>query len=282
MFFKRSKEKKLKMIFEVSKNDKRSHLVGTAHFFPYSFRASLSRYIERARAVLFEGPLDKGSMDKVVNAGRAEENEPHLFDGLDEKTINRVSEKLVPTCRSRNPFLFFNPITLSSENPVYEMVKGIKPWLAFFTLWSHYLERNGWRHSVDYEAYTIAREMGKNVVFLETIEEQVKVLESLSLEKIRYFLERIDHWNEYADEYVRCYLDGDLENLKSMWSRFPTRHATVIGDRDEILYKRMLAYLEDGDALTFVGAPHLRGIGEMLRADGYQTDGPGDMSGKGA
>ena len=271
MFFRKSKEKELKMIWEVKKDNKRSHLIGTAHFFPYSFRTSLSGYLKDARAVLFEGPLDKLNMAKVVNAGTDNENGTHLFEELDKQTIDRISEALVPVCRSRSSFLFFNPRTLREENPVYEMIKGMKPWLAFFTIWSNYLERNGWRHSVDYEAYTLAQEMDKDVVFLETIEEQIKVLESLSLENIRHFLAKVDQWNGYARGYVRSYLDGDLENLKSMWSRFPTRHSAVIGDRDEVLYKRMLAYLEKGDAVAFVGAPHLRGIGQLLRADGYEA-----------
>lgn len=270
MFFRKSKEKEMKMVWEVKKENKRSYLVGTAHFFPYSFRTSLSRYIKDARAVLFEGPLDGDNMAKVVNAGTGE-NTTHLFDRLDKQTIERISEALVPVCRGKSSFLFFNPRTLREENPVYEMIKGMKPWLAFFTIWSQYLERDGWRHSVDYEAYMLAQEMDKDVVFLETIEEQIKVLEGLSLEKIRYFLERVDQWNEYAQEYVKSYLNGDLENLKSTWSRFPTRHTAVIGDRDEILYKRMLAYLEKGDAVTFVGAPHLRGIGQLLGADGYEV-----------
>jgi uncharacterized protein YbaP (TraB family) len=271
MFFRKSKEKEMKMIWEVKKENKRSYLIGTAHFFPYSFRTSLSRYLKDASVVLFEGPLDKQNMAKVVNAGTNNEKGAHLFEQLDKETIDRISEALVPACRSKSSFLFFNPRTLREENPVYEMIKGMKPWLAFFTIWSNYLERNGWRHSVDYEAYTLAQEMDKDVVFLETIEEQIKVLESLSVERIRYFLERVDQWKEYAREYVRSYLDGDLENLKSMWSRFPTRHSAVIGDRDEILYKRMLAYLEKGDAVAFVGAPHLRGIGQLLHAAGYEA-----------
>jgi uncharacterized protein YbaP (TraB family) len=35
----------------------------------------------------------------------------------------------------------------------------------------------------------------------------------------------------------------------------------------------MLPYLEEGDAVVFVGAPHIPGISEMLQADGYQTQG---------
>ena len=269
MFFRRSKEKEMKMIWEINKANKKSYLVGTAHFFPYSFRISLSRYIKDARAVLFEGPLDKDNMTKVVTAG-TEENTPHLFEKLDKQTVDRISEAIVPVRRHKSSYLFFNFRTLNQENPVYEMIRGMKPWFAFFTIWSNYLESKGWRHSVDYEAYTLAQDMGKEVAFLETIEEQIKVLESLSLERIQFFLERVDQWSEYTQAYVRAYLDGDLENLKSMWGRFPTRHSAVIGDRDEILYKRMLAYLEKGDAIAFVGAPHLRGLSDLLRSDGYE------------
>jgi uncharacterized protein YbaP (TraB family) len=269
MFFRKIKEKEVKMIWEVKNGNVNSYLVGTAHFFPYSFRTSLSRYLKDARAVLFEGPLDKHNMAKVVNAG-TEENSTHLFDRLDKQTVDRISEAILPVCRHKSSYLFFNFRTLSQENPVYEMIKGMKPWLAFFTIWSHYLESNGWRHSVDYETYTLAQEMQKDVVFLETIEEQIKVLESLSLERIQFFLERVEHWSEYAQEYVRSYLDGDLENLRSMWGRFPSRHCAVIGDRDEILCKRMLVHLEKGDAIAFVGAPHLRGISDLLRGDGYE------------
>lgn len=154
------------------------------------------------------------------------------------------------------------------------MVKGMKPWMAFFAIWANFLEKKGWRYSVDFEAYCMAREMDKDVVFLETIEEQIDVLKSLSHENIVHFLNRVDHWDKYTQEYVKCYLDGNLENLKSMWSRFPTRHVSVIDRRDKILYERMLVYLVKGDAVAFVGAPHIRGISKMLRADGYQTQGP--------
>jgi uncharacterized protein YbaP (TraB family) len=269
MFFRKSKEKEMKMIWEVNKDNKKSYLVGTAHFFPYSFRISLSRYLKDARAVLFEGPLDKDNMTKVVTAG-TEENGTHLFDKLDKQTVDRISEAIVPICRHKSSYLFFNFRTLSQENPVYEMIRGMKPWFAFLTIWSNYLESKGWRHSVDYEAYSLAQEMSKKVAFLETIEEQIKVLEGFSLERIQFFLKGVDQWSEYAQAYVSAYLDGDLENLKSMWGRFPSRHSTVTGDRDEILYKRMLAYLEKGKVIAFVGAPHLRGISDLLRSDGYE------------
>ena len=77
------------MIWEAQKNSRVSHLVGTAHFFPYSFRNSLQRCLKNARVVMFEGPLDDQNMDRVRAAGTEKESAYHIFDELDEKTISR-------------------------------------------------------------------------------------------------------------------------------------------------------------------------------------------------
>ena len=269
MIFNKSKEKTLKMIWEVKKGGKRSFLIGTAHFFPYSFRTSLSRVIRGARNVLLEGPLDRKSMAKVVNAGTYKGKAPHLFDELDNKTVTQITEAIIPACRTRSSFLFFNFRTSRPENPVYDMVMGMRPWLAFFTLWSHFLEGKGWRYSVDLETHKVAEGLDKNIAFLESIEEQIEVLGNLSREKILHFLKSVDQWDASAEAYVRAYLEGDLEGIKNMGLRFPSRHFSVIDRRDKLFFERMQGYLEEGGAVVCVGAPHIRGLGELLRAGGY-------------
>lgn len=275
MFFSRSNEKELKMIWEVEKNHKRSYLVGTAHFFPYSFKTSLQRCLANAGTIMFEGPLDQDNMAKVVNSGLDKLSSYHIFDDLDQQSINRITRELAPQCRGRNTFFILNLRKFRIENPLYEMLKGMKPWLAFFTIWSSYLKKNGWKYSVDLEGYTLAREFGKKIVFLETIEEQITVLESLARDRIIDFLKCVDQWHELAQDYVTCYLAGDLERIKSTGLRFPSRHHSVINHRDKIFYEGMLQYLEQGDAVAFVGAPHVRGVSKLLRADGYQIKGSG-------
>ena len=108
MFFSRSNEKELKMIWEVVKNHKRSYLVGTAHFFPYSFKTSLHRCLENADTVMFEGPLDPDNMAKVVNRGIDNQSSYHIFDDLDRQSINRITRELAPQCRGRNTFFILN------------------------------------------------------------------------------------------------------------------------------------------------------------------------------
>jgi len=263
------------MIWQVEKNHKRSYLVGTAHFFPYSFKTSLSRCLENAATVLFEGPLNPDSMAKVVNCGFDDQSNYHIFNDLDQQSIARITRELAPNCRGRNTFFILNLRNFSIENPLYDMVKGMKPWLAFFTIWSNYLEKIGWKCSVDLEGYTLAKGLGKKIVFLETIEEQINVLENLTRDRIIDFLKRVDQWQELTQGYVTCYLAGDLERIKSKGLRFPSRHHSVIDQRDKIFYARMLKYLKAGDAVAFVGAPHVQGVSKLLREDGYQIKGPG-------
>jgi uncharacterized protein YbaP (TraB family) len=274
MFSIGSKQKKLKMIWEVQKNGRISHLVGTAHFFPYSFRNSLRRCLQNARVVMFEGPLDDHNMARVREAGIDRETSYHLFDDLDDETIAGITGALIPVCRMRNSTYLLNFCRDSLKETVYDLVKGMHPWLAFFTLWSTYLQRNGWTYSVDMEGFSVAQELGKKIIFLEAIEEQIKVLENISPEKITYFLKQVDRWETLANDYVKSYLKGDLEKLRLSGIRFPSRHHTVIDHRDEIFFERMRAELVQGDVVAFLGAPHLKGMSRLLLADGYQVKGP--------
>jgi len=274
MLFKRSKEKELKMTWELVKNDRKSLLIGTAHFFPYSFKSSIANCLQRARTVMFEGPLDQDSMARVVTCGMDAQSDYHIFDDLDAKTIDGITRKIAPNCRDKDKFLIFNFRKFSIENPVYEMVKGMKPWLAFFTIWSNFLQKNGWTYSVDLEGHATAAQLGKKIIFLETIEEQINVLENLSRDRILEFLRQVDRWPQQARDYASCYLDADLERLKSKGLRFPSRHPSVINHRDRIFYERMAGCLKQGDAVVFVGAPHVRGMSKLLLEDGYQIRGP--------
>lgn len=260
------------MVWDVVKGDKRSYLIGTAHFFPYSFRTSLSRIIEPARAVLFEGPLDQDSMNKVVRAGSLGDGEESvLLKDLGDRILSEIKSVLIPSCRKRRKLFLFTLREIKVEDPLLGMVRGMKPWMAFFTMWTHFLKQKGWRNSVDLEAYHIAREKGKPVTHLESIEEQIEVLESISYEKIVDFLKRVRHWDEYAETYASTYLEGDLEGLRSNTIGFPSRHHSVIDRRDEIFYERMKDDLEEGGAVACVGAPHIHGIKNLALKDGYSV-----------
>ena len=46
------------------------------------------------------------------------------------------------------------------EQWLEEELRGLKPWAAFFGLWTRFRARQGWTHSMDLEAARVAAELG--------------------------------------------------------------------------------------------------------------------------
>jgi len=225
--------------------------------------------VRQVETVLFEGPLDETSMQTVVQAG-LQGHDTCLLHQLDPPMLESIARAL-GMFRQEARLLRALQWEPSVPRTVETLIQGMRPWMAFFTIYTRFAEQQGWRHSVDMEAYRLARKMKKTIAFLETIDEQIEVLDSLSLAQILDFLGRIDRWKTYMDNIVTWYSTGDLEQIASNPYGFPTRNAYVIDRRDEIMYKRMLPYLERGKAAVFVGSPHLVGIHRLLRAGGYEV-----------
>lgn len=274
MFWRKKKEKELKTIWGIRKGPLVSYLVGTAHFFPYSFRNSLRQLFSEATAVLFEGPLDEKSLQAIRTSGIVHKPAESVLDTLDRQTVDKINDKLFPGCRRKTLEEAIRLSVPGSEDALHEMTAGMKPWLTFFTLWSAYLERCGWRYSVDLEAYEIAREMNLEVVAMESVQEQVAVLEGLSFERIVSFLQRVNKWDTYRKDYVRHYLAADLEKIRTTATGFPSRHHSVIDRRDETFFQRMRSCLDAGNAVVCVGAPHVPGICRLLETNGFRIQGP--------
>lgn len=264
--------KKLRMIWRVRKDLRQSFLVGTAHFSPFSFSESLRHLLRVSEYALFEGPLDPSSMEKVVAAGMQGNNNDSILDELDERTLDSIAKVLGLSGPGKELMFGMRALLPTAKTSLAEALGTMKPWMTFFSIYTAYLQKNGWKHSVDMEAYATAIELGKTVVFMETIEEQIEVLESLSREQIADFLRRIDHWPAYTRDFMRWYLRGDLPQIVRNPYGFPTRGPCVIGRRDAIFFEKMQSYLESGGAAIFVGSPHVPGVMRLLVEAGYSVD----------
>ena len=263
-----TKERELKMIWKIQKRDEKSFLVGSTHFFPFSFKKSLTRYIAKADTVILEGPLDQSSMDKVVKEGQKGDKTHSLHDALDARTINEIN-KLEYTIHSQSYLDTYMRICGESTDTLYNRIKDKKAWMAFFEIWAYYREKNGWIYTMDRDALNIANEQGKVVHFLETIEEQIDALNGIPLERIVSFLKKVGRWDEYTRRYVKYYLKGDPEKLIALATDFPTYCDSIIDKRDPILYERMKPYLEQGNTLFIVGITHIPGIKKRLVEEDY-------------
>jgi hypothetical protein len=266
-------ERKLRMVWEITKDGRISFLAGTAHFFPYSFRQSLTLLINKVESVLLEGPVDEGNLDAVRKYGLDGWQGLSLYEALDRRAVREINRELTnSTDNAHASFASYIDLFHSDmEGLLLSEIEGLRPWMAFFKLWSQYLVRRGWKYSVDLEALSAAKELGKKVVFLETIEEQLEALDGIPFERIVDHLNNFRNWEKLSRHHKEQYLKGSLDGLLNSTTAFPTRCASIIDLRDPILFARMRPYIDEGDTAVFIGTTHIRGVLKMLEENGFKT-----------
>ena len=266
-----AKEKNLTMLWKVQRGEKASFLAGTVHFFPYSFRKPMKALIHQVETVAVEGPLDEASMARVVEHGSHGDPRP-LLESLDPVTLDKVAQLMGCAGKSsglRSPLLLL--VDPKPPQTLAERLEGMRPWMAFFQIWLQFIRQRAWNYSMDLDAYHLAAKLGKEIVFLESIEEQLEALDGIPVDRIVAFLKDMDHWGSHVEQHVRYYLKGDLDDWPFMTIGFPTRCASVLDKRDPILFERILPLIEKGESLIFVGIPHVRAIKPLLVKEGYEV-----------
>ena len=273
MVFFSSDVRDLKMIWQVEKGSAKSYLAGTTHLFPYSFKKSLDRLISSADAIVLEAPVDEANMKKVIDNGLNGEGMPSLYNALDEPTIIKINKELDFAFQRYTPFLSsINTLSPRNGDWLSSMIKGLRPWMAFFNIWAHYLRKRGWKHIMDVDAFKIAEKRGKGVYYLESIDDQIEALNGIPLEKIVRFLKKIDAREECVEKFVDCYTKGYFVELMSILNSFPMHCPSIIDNRDPVLYEQMKTFLEKGNSIILIGVMHIPGIQRMLLDDGYKVE----------
>ncbi|MGB9699403.1 MAG: TraB/GumN family protein [Thermodesulfobacteriota bacterium] len=257
------------MVWEVKKQDRINFLIGTAHFSPYHYRKSLRHYIEISAKVVFEGPLDDESRKQIVAMGM-QKNGADILKGLDEPTVLKLRNLMEDLFVSQNALSLISSWPLSKDQFLSEFFQNRRPWLAFFQIWAHFLRKHGWRYSLDLEAWQMARKWGKEIIFLETIPEQIAGLEGIPLERIVSFLKKIDFWEELTKNYAQLYAEGEIEALLAATKDFPTRCPSIVENRDPVMFSRLRSIFAEGRGTAFLGTVHLPGINKRLQQEEYE------------
>ena len=260
-------EKRLRTVWKVEKNGSGSFLVGTAHFSPVSFRRGLTRLVRESNIVLFEGPLDQESMAEVARYGSRGEDTPSVYDALDPSVIREINRQLADQSgKATLAGSFLDLINVNTSGFLEEHIRGVRPWMAFFTTWSAFLN---YKHSMDVEAFHIARGLRKEIAFLETIKDQLNALDGIPFDRIVNYFNQFHNWNAHRELFSKVFLKGNVPDYLSITSEFPTRCDSIIGHRDPLFFRRMKTFFEKGRTTAFVGVGHIPGIRKMFLEEGY-------------
>ena len=256
------------MAWQIERRDRRSipHsvLVGTAHFFPRHFRRELRALVAGARVVVLEGPLDEPAAQKVLEAGRGSGGAE-----LYRQARDRIHAHLGIYCAPLDLNQMLRDLVFGRQDEwLEEELRKLKPWAAFFGIWTRWRAREGWEHKMDLDAAAIAGRLGKEVRYLESIEEQIAALEAVPVERFFRFMN--ESWLQYNAAYERHYLAGDLDALADAAQAFPTYCEPVIERRDPLLASRMADELERGGACVVIGVAHCRGVLAHLARQGFE------------
>lgn len=218
--------------------------------------------------VMFEGPLDEDSSALIAEYGRNGDGNTAYIEALTPETIRSIDNLLRKQLEHQSGEAWL--LSLVERRPIYfeAFTSGIRPFAAFFSIWQTCF---GWNYSVDLEGYQVARKLGKDILFLETLEEQLEVLDNISVKRIAQNLNDVCNWEEFQEKYIDYYLAGKLDELSALTGRFVTRGPVIVSARDQILFDRMIPVFEREDALAFIGFPHIPGVIKLFQDEGYSV-----------
>lgn len=164
-----------------------------------------------------------------------------------------------------------------------------RPWYAAINLSVLQMQKDGFdpEAGVEQVLEREGRAAGKRFAYLETIEQQLGRFAALPDDEQVGFLissaEDIEEGTEVLDILVDEWEDGDVAGLGMLLSNpdmmgSEAIYDALLKDRNEDWVPKIEAMLDEpGSVLVAVGAGHLAGrdsVIEMLRADGYEVEGP--------
>ena len=167
-----------------------------------------------------------------------------------------------------------------------EAAKIMKPWAIILTV---SMPKNETGEFLDLILYQQAKFSGKRVYGLEKIEEQLSILDSLSIEEqtilLKDTLSYLDKMPHLLDTMHELYLNRDLTKLMQFSEEYMTNDDPnvqkllnkfmnlLVNIRNQTMLERMQPRLREGNAFIAVGALHLpgeQGLLKLLQKQGYR------------
>jgi len=251
-------------------------LLGSIHLMrqsDYPLPAAVGKAYDQVDHLLME--LDIDSLDPImaqgliVSMGRLEEGQT-LRDVMGRNNYRRASDKIAG-------------LGLGMD---LEMLNTLKPWFVAITVMNLQMMRVGFQPQYGLEQYLsgLARQDGKSIDGLETMEYQLGLFDGLSEEtQSRLLLQTLDEaadMEQQLDVMTGAWRSGDLDvmaaELARSFDEYPDVYESLVVNRNREWTRKLIKLADSGpDTLVVVGALHLVGddsVVEMLRSAGRRVE----------
>lgn len=161
-----------------------------------------------------------------------------------------------------------------------------KPWFFIMTVSMFKINKLGFsvQNGIDSLLYSKAMQSGKKVVGLETFDQQLDMLNTMSRvnqdELVRQALKDLDVLEQELDTILDAWSTGDMDRLEDTilksFKEFPDIHEALIIERNKKWMKSIESFLgEKENHMVVVGAAHLagkEGLVELLKKKGCSVE----------
>lgn len=261
-------------LWAVEAGANRVFLLGSIHFLrpdDYPLPPAIDAAYAASRTVVFETDIarmqDPHVQARMLELGMLPQGQD-VFATLDAETRRKLERKL------------------AEAGLPDEVVAGMKPWLIALTLSSLEFMRLGFDPNigVDMHFYQRAREDGKRIAGLETVEQQLQILAGMDARAQNIFLnqtlQELEDVSGMASDMLGFWLTGQTDALHRLLFKTMGQYPDLL---ERMLNRRNQAWLEkieglirqEEAALVIVGAMHLIGpnsVVDLLQKKGYRVE----------
>ncbi|HEV7231882.1 MAG TPA: TraB/GumN family protein [Bacteroidia bacterium] len=259
------------LLWEISGNGLKapSYLFGTYHLINSTFIDSMpliQKKFDACSTVAGEILMDAGTLAKVSESAIMKDSSLSQLMTKEEYDLTAAYLKET-TGMNLSLFDKMKPVVIST---------------LFYTA---LIPKNNPGKPMDIYFQEMAKKQGKNLVGLETVEDQIAVLfNSMPLKRqARMLVETVKDKDKNLKEMIRmdhCYRNQDLDCLGQSISEdesySPDEMAQLVELRNQRWIAELPAMMQEKSCFIAVGAGHLpgeKGLLEMLRRKGYQVNG---------
>lgn len=264
-------------MWRISDEDSEIWLLGTFHILPPDIKwrsPALEEALNAAETVYFEVEADTpAAQQRTVQILMAKGYNPpgsklsDLLGKKDAAKLQAIAQEL---------------------NLPMAAIDTMRPWQAFLAISVQLIVKQGFDPSAGVDSVLIAemRAQGRNVRYLETIDQQLSFFTDLSPESEKnllvFTLREWDTQKEDITKLLDAWAMGDVESIdkvmnESMQDLAPEVFETLIVNRNKVWAERLAHTMTtgSGQALVAVGAAHLVGeysVPTLLEAKGFQVE----------